>query len=235
MSRRAGVIGAVLAAVLLAAFAVWQVSRARCFVLVGDAICRIETTQPIVALTFDDGPTDLGVRTVLPLLAKHRAHATFFLVGEFIADRPDLARQILAAGDEIGNHSYTHQRMIGRSPAFYEDEITRTDAAIRAVGGKPGLFRPPYGKKLVGLPWVVSRRGAALVMAEVADPETSDPADFARQVVAQARPGSIIGLHPMFAANAVARRALPAILDGLTAKGLRPVSVGELMRARRAH
>lgn len=223
----AGVLAIVAFAVALAA---WQVSRARCFALDGDIVCRAETQAPLVALTFDDGPTQLGVDAVLPALERHGATATFFLVGAAVERRPDLARRIRAAGHELGNHSYTHQRMMLRPAAWYDSEIARTEAALaRAGGGGSGLFRPPYGKKLLGLPQAVERAGLTMVMMDIEEPTTTDPAEYARKVVAAARPGSILLLHTMVRGNQTARDALPLILDGLKAKGLRPVSVGELM------
>lgn len=229
--KRLVLISVVTLAVVAAALAgLWQVSRARCFALGGEIVCRVETQAPLVALTFDDGPTPLGVDAVLPVLERHGATATFFLVGKAVDARPDLARRIRAAGHELANHSYTHQRMMLRPAAWYDSEIARTEAALaRAGGGGSGLFRPPYGKKLWGLPQATRRAGLTMVMMDIQEPTTSDPAQYAREVVAAARPGSILLLHAMFRGNQTARDALPLILDGLKAKGLRPVSVGELM------
>jgi peptidoglycan/xylan/chitin deacetylase (PgdA/CDA1 family) len=220
-----------LAALLVVAAALWQVSRARCFALVGSALCRVQTAKPLVALTFDDGPTAEGVQSILPELTARRAHATFFLIGGEVEKQPELAQALVVAGHEIANHSYSHVRMVGHSQAFYRGEIDRTDALLRAAGGTSSLFRPPYGKKLLGLPIALQDRHRQMVMWDVEDPATRDPAEFARSVIAQARPGSIILLHAMYRPNDTARRALPLILDGLAAKGLRPVSVGELLRA----
>lgn len=224
--RRYVAVAAMLALGL--AVALWQLSRTPCFALVGTVICHVPTTQRAVALSFDDGPTDLGVDAILPVLAAHHAHATFFVIGQELAQRPALARRLLAAGNELGNHSFHHRRMVGQSMAVYRDEVRRTDALIRAVGGTPGLFRPPYGKKLLGLPLVLRAEQRVMVMADVVDPATTDPAVFARRIVAAAQPGSILLVHAMYRANGVARAALPAILDGLAAKRLQVVTVGQL-------
>lgn len=218
-----------LAALAAVGLGLWQVSRARCFALTGPVVCRVETAAPLVALTFDDGPTPTGVEAVLPVLEAKGARATFFLIGEDVAKHPELAARLLAAGQEVGDHSYTHRRMVGRPSAFYDREIGDTEALLRKAGAASGLFRPPYGKKLFGLPLAARRHGLKIVMWDVEDPATSDPKAFAGQVVAQARPGSIILVHAMYASNATARAALPMILDGLDAKGLRAVSVGELL------
>jgi len=232
-ARRRWAITACVALLLLTALAwgLWQIARARCFALIGQAICHVETGRPLVALTFDDGPTDRGVDAILPVLAAHGARATFFLIGNELAQRPALARRILAAGNEIGNHSYSHVRMVGHGEAFYAREIARTDALIRAVGGRPGLFRPPNGKKLIGLPRALASAQRRMIMWDVEDPHTDDPAAFARQIVTQARPGSIILVHAMYRTNRTGRQALPLILDGLAARGLKVVTVSDLLAA----
>jgi peptidoglycan/xylan/chitin deacetylase (PgdA/CDA1 family) len=148
--RAAHLTAIVFTFLVMAAVLTWSLSNARCFVVTGSVLCRLATQRLMVALTFDDGPTAAGVRAILPILAQHDAKATFFLIGEQIEQRPDLARTLLVAGHEIGNHSYSHTRMILKSQAFYKQELARTDALIRAVGGRSGLFRPPYAKKLIG-------------------------------------------------------------------------------------
>jgi|GEM_PF-721639 len=211
----------------------WQVSRSRCFVLVGTVTCRVETNAPLVALTFDDGPTPLGVQTVLPALKQYDASATFFLTGREATQRPELVKAILVAGHEIGNHSFSHQRMVARSAAFYADEIGRAQTALQRAGAHPRAFRPPYGKKLLGLPLAVLDARLHLVLWDIEGPSTQDPARFAQEVVRRARPGSIILLHTMYPSNSAARAALPAILSGLHSKGLRAVSVRELLESPR--
>jgi peptidoglycan/xylan/chitin deacetylase (PgdA/CDA1 family) len=234
--RRRGVrigVVALISAVLVGAVTagLLRVSRARCFALTGPVVCRVETAKPMVALTFDDGPTAQGVGRILPVLEEHSARATFFLIGKSVQEEPELARRIVRAGHELGNHSFSHVRMVGRPPSFYAGELAATQRELRAVGSSTPFFRPPYGKKLFGLPPAVRRAGLTTVMWDVEDPKTADANEFANQVVRSARPGSIILLHTMYPANQVARDALPGILAGLKARGFRVVSVGDLMRA----
>jgi peptidoglycan/xylan/chitin deacetylase (PgdA/CDA1 family) len=213
-----------------ASVALWRVSRARCFALTGPVVCRVSTERREVALTFDDGPTPLGVSAILPVLEAHRAKATFFVIGQEVARHPDLVRRLAAAGQELGNHSYTHQRMIGRPASFYDREIEETDVLLRKSGARSGFFRPPYGKKLFGLPLSVGRHGLRMILWDVEDPVTTDPRRFADQVVSQARPGSIILVHAMYPTDLTGRNAVPMILDGLDAKGLKVVTVGTLLK-----
>jgi len=216
------------------AFALFQISKARCFSLVGEAICRVETDERIVALTFDDGPTREGVAAATAALREAGARATFFLIGGELEGRSSLVRQLLAEGHEIGNHSYSHERMIFRLPSFHEDELMRTDALLLAAGvPSPNLFRPPYGKKLIGLPNALARHDYRMIMWDVEDPHgATTPRAYADGILRRARPGSIILMHIMYRHNRVARDALPLVVQGLRNRGYRIVTVGELLRRR---
>ena len=211
----------------------WRASKAECWGLIGQVTCRIETAQPVVALSFDDGPTPEGVDIVLSELQRRNLRATFFLIGDRMQRWPGQAERLAAAGMELGNHSFSHKRMIGQSEAHYDGEIARTEALLRAAGAPPSrLFRPPFGKRLIGLPRSVDRAGLRLVMWDVADDVAHHPTPegYANDIVSRARPGSIILIHPMYRTNSVERRALPLVLDGLTARGFRIVTVGELLQ-----
>lgn len=219
--------------ILVTALAFWRISKIPCWQMVGEVTCRVETGEKIVALSFDDGPTPEGVDAVIGELAQRKLHATFFLIGSKMERYPGKAKRLVAAGHELGNHSWSHTRMIGRSQAFYRDEIARTDALLRAAGApNPTLFRPPFGRRLLGLPLAVEQEGYRSITWDVADDVERNPTPqaYARDIVARARPGSIILVHPMYRGNRVERTAVPLILDGLAAKGYRIVTVGELLK-----
>lgn len=223
------VAAAILAAPLLGV-GLLKVSKAKCFVLIGDVLCHASTNEKLVALTFDDGPSQQGLDSVLPLLERHRAKATFFLIGERVT--APLVQRIVEDGHEIGNHSFNHHRMVFRKSSFYDEEIRRTDAVLVAAGAPaPTLFRPPFGKKLIGLPLAVQRSGKRMVMWDSGDPPDRDPKIYAKKVLDQVRPGSIVLIHPMYSANATEREALPLILEGLAKSGYRLVTVSELLRS----
>ncbi|HEY1939879.1 MAG TPA: polysaccharide deacetylase family protein [Candidatus Angelobacter sp.] len=99
-----------------------------------------------MALTFDDGPNDPHTLHLLDVLAKHGAKATFFLIGQYVRQRPKIARAILAAGHEIGNHTYSHPNLIFVSARRLRQELEDCNKALEdAVGMKVSLFRPPFG------------------------------------------------------------------------------------------
>ncbi|GAA3858998.1 polysaccharide deacetylase family protein [Saccharothrix violaceirubra] len=233
---RKWVVVAVVAVLVVVGTAVggWRLASARTFQLFGDLTSAVETDQRVVALTFDDGPDPAGTADLLRTLADKDVPATFYLTGRELVAHPDLGRAIAAAGHEIGNHSFSHRRMVLVTSDFVADEVERTDAAIRATGYTgPITFRPPYGKKLVALPHYLARHDRRTVMWDL-EPDSSPEADksaeaIARSTVEQARPGSIILLHGMYANRKSSRDAVGPIVDGLRAKGFRFVTVSGLL------
>lgn len=217
-------------------FAMWRVSRATTFQFFGEIVPRVETTERVVALTFDDGPTPGKTDEILSVLAAKDVRATFFVTGRELAAHPDEARKIVAAHHELGNHSYSHQRLIFKSPSFIADEIESTDRLIKTTGYAGEIhFRPPYGKKLFGLPYYLSRTNRKTIMWDVA-PETGDADDDSDRIIAHvlenAAPGSIILLHVMYDSRAASMRAVPGIIDGLRSSGYNFKTVSELTSAK---
>jgi peptidoglycan/xylan/chitin deacetylase (PgdA/CDA1 family) len=99
-----------------------------------------------VYLTFDDGPHPEYTPRVLDVLAEHRAHATFFVVGQRCVQYPDLLRRISNEGHAIGNHTYSHVKARDVSLSNYMGEILQTNDVIQSLVGKRcSLFRPPHG------------------------------------------------------------------------------------------
>jgi len=99
-----------------------------------------------MALTYDDGPNDPHTLRLLDVLARHEAKATFFLIGKYVRQRPEIARAIQAAGHEIGNHTYSHPNLIFVSPTRLRQELDDCRKALEdAVGSPAPLFRPPFG------------------------------------------------------------------------------------------
>ncbi|WP_416407436.1 polysaccharide deacetylase family protein [Agrobacterium rosae] len=210
-------------------------SKSRTTQLFGDIVARVETDKPIVALTFDDGPSPRFTQDVLSILRDRNVTATLFLTGKEIEENLPLARLIMAAGHEIGNHSYSHSNMAWMGSTRVKEEIERTDVAIRAAGYQGEiLFRPPYGKKLVTLPWYLSQHGRKTIMWDVEPesfPEVADSADaMTRYVLDNAKNGSIIILHVMYRSREVSRQALPQIIDGLRQRGFEFVTVSQLIQ-----
>lgn len=224
----------VLVAAAALGVAAWSGAKARTFQAFGEIIPRVETDRRVVALTFDDGPHPGGVARMLPMLRDSGVRATFFVTGSELERYPELGAQLVAAGHELGNHTYSHGRMVFRSQDYIASEVERTDALIRAAGQEGRIsFRPPYGVKGFGLPYYLSRTGRRTVMWDLEPDSDSRMASsseaMAAHVVENARPGSIILLHVMYANRRPSLDAVPLVVEGLRAKGFEFVTVSGLV------
>lgn len=132
--------------------------------LFGPIICRTGALNKL-AITFDDGPNPAITPKLLDLLAKHNARATFFLVGRFVRECPDLTKEILARGHALGNHTDTHPNLFFCGPQRTTEELKRcSDAIHQATGVEPRWFRPPFGFRSPWLGEIVKRQGLRTVM-----------------------------------------------------------------------
>jgi peptidoglycan/xylan/chitin deacetylase (PgdA/CDA1 family) len=188
-----------------------------------------------VALTFDDGPDDPFSLKVSSILDANGAKGTFFEVGKAIDARPKVAQALYTDGHLVANHSYHHDYWRWLDPRYPELDRTQ-DAFRRQLGVCPAFFRPPHGQRTPFMLAHASSKGMHTVTWDVSagDWSTRDSALVAHRVLDQVRPGSIILLHDGLDGNVEADRsvlveALPIILDGLRAKGLKPVRLDELL------
>lgn len=130
---------------VLLAGALTRPAFSRAEVLDAVAILHQFPRDNMCAITFDDGPTAFTAR-LLDSLREEGIHATFFLLGQRIKQRPDLVRRMMEEGHEVGNHSYSHPNMHKLSPAARHYEMEQTNVLLRELGAAPRYFRPPYGK-----------------------------------------------------------------------------------------
>jgi peptidoglycan-N-acetylglucosamine deacetylase len=212
----------------------WKFSGSRNYQAFGEIVPRVNTGQKIVALTFDDGPTPKGTDKVLEKLKNLDVRATFFLIGADLERNPSEGLKIAAAGHEIGNHSYSHKRMVLVTPSFVEKEIETTDRLIRETGYQGEIhFRPPYGKKLFTLPYYLSKTNRRTITWNIEPesyPEIARSSDNIAQYVAEnVKPGSIIILHVMYESTEISFAAVEKIVDQLRHKGYQFKTVSELL------
>lgn len=151
-----------------------------------------------VALTYDDGPNDPHTLRLLETLAKHGVRATFFLVGSYVRQRPEIAREVVQAGHVVGNHTFTHPLLVLKSEAEVRREICDCRSALQdAIGEHSNLFRPPFGGRRPAVLRIVRELGLEPVMWNVAGNDWKAPpaAEIERKIAKQVRGGDVILLH----------------------------------------
>ncbi len=195
---------------------------------------RLGGNRHVVALSFDDGPSPRWTPTVLDLLQRFGASASFFVVGRAAQIYPGLVRAELAVGDEIGNHTYSHPDLRLLSQLAVQKEIEWGAAAIRAAGApQPILFRPPMGWTDPTVEQIAARGHYRTVLWSLALEHYVNHQGVERGVrslLAQVRPGAIILAHDGGVLDRTRTiEALPLLLQGLRARGYRMVSVGQLL------
>jgi peptidoglycan-N-acetylglucosamine deacetylase len=217
-------------------------------------IWSVATVEPLAALTFDDGPDPELTPRILALLAEHGVQATFNVMGWNALRHPDLVRAVVAAGHELGNHTWTHQDLAFQSALQTRRQLERGREAIEQTAGvRPRFFRPPRGN-LTGsaiasaaelgcdvLLWSVTRGGAGV----------GTPASVADHLARTVAPGDVValhdgigrgtfhpgdrGAHELRARRRVEVQALPAALERILGRGLHLVSVSALLAAGEQH
>ncbi|MBD8522105.1 polysaccharide deacetylase family protein [Lysinibacillus fusiformis] len=229
MKRKLAYSGIVIVVILLI-FSAYKLMNARTYQLFGNITSHVETNDKVVALTFDDGPTK-NTDTILSLLDDFQVKATFFLIGKDIEEHPEEARKIAAAGHQIGNHTYSHKRMVLKSPAFIKHEIEKTDDLIAEIGyTKSIVVRPPYGKKLIGFPYYLNKQQRETITWNL-EPDTffTQADEKVKYVKENIQPGSIILMHPMYDSTENELQAIEEILQTLLDEGYTFVTIDELL------
>jgi peptidoglycan/xylan/chitin deacetylase (PgdA/CDA1 family) len=196
-------------------------------------VWQVETTKPVAALTFDDGPDPVYTPRVLDALARHQAKATFFLVGRRARQHPDLLARIRAEGHEIGNHTETHGRTLLQRASRFEEELRAGEKTLDLGAARPKLFRPPGIWLRSSQQAAAARHGYLTVLgsAYAFDPYRP-PVRYVEWVIAKnLRPGVIVVLHDAGGDRSHTVAALPAILRAAREKGLALVTVSELLAA----
>lgn len=196
----------------------------------GQIISKVNNVLNSVALTFDDGPSAVTTPRILEILARYKARATFFVTGVNAERYPQIMRAISKQGHEIGNHTYCHFDLLRTDYSALEWQISAAQNAIaRIVGFGPKIFRPPYSRINETVKKALQAKGLKVVMWSVspADYDEPSPAKIAEYVLSNIRPGSIVVLHDYRWQTVL---ALERILEGLRKKGLRSVTVSELLQ-----
>ena len=187
-------------------------------------------SQPYVALTFDDGPHATLTPRLLNILRERNVKATFYVLGPNAKRNPGIMQRMVAEGHELGNHSWTH-RVMSKAPtdAMMKEFQDTHDAIVAACGVAPKSQRPPYGAMTKPQRALLKEKfGYPCILWDVDPLDWKKPGSsvVASRIHSGTRNGSIILLHDIHAGSV---EAVPAVLDGLIAKGHTFVTVSQLL------
>ncbi len=192
----------------------------------------VKTDSMKIALTFDDGPHPRLTGRILDILERYQIKATFFMVGVNVTNYPDAAKAVLAAGHEVGNHTYTHSHLQNMS----EDELFRElnmceDVLDEVCGYRPHLFRPPQGAVNVSVEQCVEEKDYTMILwsLDTRDWENKDTTRIVNRVLSHVGSGDIILMHDYIGTKSHTPQALEILIPRLLERGYEFVTVSELL------
>jgi peptidoglycan-N-acetylglucosamine deacetylase len=226
-----GQAAAAIAAAGLAAHGTWH----RNSFVFGPVVTHLPGDEPVVSLTFDDGPNPRATPRILDVLRRERVRATFFVLGRHVERWPELVRRMALEGHQIGNHGFFHRKLHRRTPAYVRDDITRgTEAIVRASGVRPHHFRAPHGFRSPWVTPIAASLGQCTVGWSLGVWDSDRPgADvIASRSIQGMHAGSILLLHDGDGYDPEGDRmqtadALPTIIEGLRGRGFRFTTLPE--------
>lgn len=216
-----------LAVLLTAAVAgAYLLSRSTRFQVFGRMIHHVDTQEKVVALTIDDSPRPWTPELVA-ILDSLEVPATFFVIGKHAEDFPQHLDQLISKGHEIGSHSYSHKTLLFKTPSFIREDLEKNDRVLRGHNIRTELFRPPRGKKLLVLPYVLAQQNKLTVMWDICeDLQLKDPGAMGLDAAKQVTPGSIILFHDQPSSH----YAIRLLITNLKKKGYRFLTVSQLQQ-----
>ena len=191
-----------------------------------------------LALTYDDGPNDPHTQHLLDVLARHKVRATFFLIGRYVQQRPDIVRELVKAGHVVGNHTFTHPLLIFKSARELRVAARNCDRALTdAVGEHSNLFRPPFGGRRPAVLRIAREMGLEPIMWNVTgyDWNATSAEQIERKVTRQVRGGDVILLHDgghrdFGADRSYTVTATDRLISRYKSEGYEFVTIPEMMR-----
>ncbi|MDZ8078975.1 MAG: polysaccharide deacetylase family protein [Nostoc sp. DcaGUA01] len=194
---------------------------------------KLKPNEKVIALTFDDGPSPKNTAQILEILQKNKIKATFFMIGQMVKYFPQVAKQVAADGEVIGNHTWHHSYRHMNVVTAASEINTTADIIYQTTGVKTTLFRPPGGFLNNGLAdYAKSQKYTVIMWSEVVgDAERPLPQvpKMVKNVLKNAKPGAIVLMHDGGGNRSRTVQALPEIIDGLKAQGYRFVTIPELL------
>jgi peptidoglycan/xylan/chitin deacetylase (PgdA/CDA1 family) len=190
----------------------------------------VRVDHPVIALTFDDGPSAVLTPRLLDILKQRNIKVTFFVLGQLAQEHPEILERAVAEGHEIANHSWDHKALNKMAEGGLRHELADTSAEITKATGKPvTLMRPPYGATNPRLNRAIEKEYGMKVILWSVDPldwKRPGPQVVSQRILKETKPGSIILSHDIHPGTI---EAMPMTLDALLAKGYKFVTVSELL------
>jgi peptidoglycan/xylan/chitin deacetylase (PgdA/CDA1 family) len=199
-------------------------------------VIRSLPQRDAVSLTFDDGPHPVYTPRILDILAERRIKATFFIIGRFAREHPEVVSRIHAEGHVIGNHSWDHEHFgVNRKRAYWDHQLLETQKVIAGITGMPPMiFRPPMGFKTRHIAAAAAALSLPIIgwSVRALDTRPTTGEALAKRVLNRTAGHDILLLHdgvePFRKAGSTQQAtvdALPAILAGIAEKKLHAVSL----------
>ena len=189
---------------------------------------NIDPNRPMVALTYDDGPSPTVTPRILKCLQDNGGRATFFMVGQKVIKSPDVLKEMVAQGCEVANHTFDHTLMTKVSPTDLANQLVATNQAVSdACGISPVLMRPCGGAKTdagMNIAGAISMP-AILWSVDTLDWKTRDASQTIQTVLENVKDGDIILMHDLYDATGDASET---IIPELVSRGFQLVTVSEL-------
>lgn len=186
----------------------------------------IDRSKPMIALTFDDGPSASYTEKILDLLQKHNAKATFFVCGNNSRANPDLLKKQVQAGCQIGNHTMYHEQLTKQSPEKMKRDIEDLNDIIeKATGKRPNLIRPPYGDINSKVRSVLDDYAFIMWSMDTMDWDSLDAEKVAKEILGNISDGEIVLMHDIHGSTAA---AMDKVIPKLIKMGYQLVTVDEL-------
>lgn len=184
---------------------------------------RTTPLKGTVALTFDDGPTEVYTPQILAILKKYNIKATFFMVGVNAKNHPEIVKEVFAAGHAVNSHSLTHPMLTKLKEASLHKEVVTPQIIIYdIIGQKPACLRYPFGVSNQHVREVIRAEGITPVPMGFNSFDYNRPGvdKIVSWVLKNARSGQVILMHDGYAQREQTVAALPKIIEGLQKKGL---------------
>lgn len=191
------------------------------------------TEHASVCLTFDDGPDPAFSPRILDILAEHKARASFFVVGEFAEQHPQLVERMLQEGHTVGNHTFHHYHPWTVLPGTAREEVARTSKSLqKIIGFAPRWFRPPHGRLRRAMLKQVAAEGMKTVLwtRSMIDWGPLGTDEGIAERMAEIRPGEVILMHDgerQHNKPGITARQLPALLERLQRRGIHTLTLDE--------